>query len=76
MIYSAIPFAIGLLFGLLSLPWRHTQWRNVSTLEYWILWTVFWWALLPYMAILAVIRYSSMWSDYKARRRYERSRQT
>lgn len=70
----AIPFAIGLLLAVMSLPWRHTQWRNVSTIEYWILWTVFWWALLPYMAIFAAIRYSSMWSDYMARRRYERSR--
>lgn len=63
----------GLIFAVLSLPWKASAWRNQSTLEYWIVWAVFWWVLLPYLLWQAVRLLMDRWSDYLAERRHTRN---
>jgi hypothetical protein len=69
---AAVYCVIGIAIAVLSLPWRNTEWRNVSTLEYWTVHAIFWPYLLLTYAWLAFRRFLDAWGDYRARRRYLR----
>ena len=73
LVYALPALAVGLVFGAIGLPWKDSQWRNTSTLEYWTVWAVFWWALLPFFMVHAARGYFERWSHHLARKRYERN---
>lgn len=75
LIYAMPVLAIGLVIAVIALPWKDTHGRSISTIEYWIVWAVFWWAILPYLIVHAARWYIDRWSHYMARKRYERSKQ-
>lgn len=72
VLFAAVFSGIGLLIGLATLPWHQRQ-GGMSETEYLCMWTMFWFFLVFYLLADGLRIYARHWSDFMARRRYERS---
>lgn len=71
-LFTVIFGGIGLLIGLATLPWQQRK-SGMSETEYLCMWTMFWFYLVFYLLAEGLRIYARHWSDFMARRRYERS---
>lgn len=74
VVYALPVLAVGLVLGVVALPWKRTQWKNASTLEYWTMWVVFWWFILPMMLVQAAGTFLDRRRHHLARKAYDRSK--